>query len=257
MTSKRMTRAEMIRWLGDAISTETDKPFEEIDYGFVEEGGGRLDELMGKSAAMSEEEIVERIEKLKPDTTSAVRKKIGNRNLWKIVIAAAVVLCMSVTVLAVPAWRQAILTVLQFDVGESVMEDGITYINTGELKVYSDMDELIDTEKLGILSYKDSNNNLVITTIHHISDTLKTIITFNDPTINFYIEHSINVISDTIINNSEEFITPYFIAFIIDKSTASSVKYNAYFVHNNNLYNINCTNKTNLLSLLNSLYSGD
>lgn len=51
LTSNRMTRAEMIRWLGDAISTETEKPIEEIDCDFVDECACLLDELMGKSAS--------------------------------------------------------------------------------------------------------------------------------------------------------------------------------------------------------------
>ena len=34
-----MTRAEMIEWLGNAISAETEKPFEDIDYDFVDECG--------------------------------------------------------------------------------------------------------------------------------------------------------------------------------------------------------------------------
>lgn len=42
-----MTRAEMIEWLGNAISAETDKPFEDIDYDFVDECGQLLDELIG------------------------------------------------------------------------------------------------------------------------------------------------------------------------------------------------------------------
>ncbi len=256
MTSKRMTRAEMIRWLGDAISTETEKPFEEIDYDFVEECGCLLDELMGKSTAMSEEKIAERIEKLKPDTTSAVRKKIVNRKLWKIVIAAAVVLCMSVTVLAVPTWCQAILTVLQFNVGESVVEDGITYIHTGKLKKYADMDELITAEKLDILSYKNPDGELLITRITHMSDISRTIITFNDLSIDFTIEHNKNVISESIKNNSEKFNTPYWDGYIINKSGKTTSEYTSYFVYNNNTYNINCSNKDILISILNSLYPG-
>ena len=257
MTSKRMSRAEMIRWLGDAISTETEKPFEEIDYDFVEECGQLLDELMGKSAAMSEKEIADRMEKLKPDATSAVRKKIGGRKLWKIVITAAVVLCMSVTVLAVPAWRQAILTVLQFNVGESVVEDGITYIHTGKLKKYADMDELITAEKLNILSYKDPAGELLITRITHMSDISRTIITFNDLSIDFTIEHNKNVISESIKNNSEKFNTSYFDSYIMSVPDRGLPEYISYFVYNNNTYNINCFDKDTLIYVLNSLYPGD
>lgn len=257
MTSKRMTRAEMIRWLGDAISTETEKPFEEIDYDFVDECGCLLDELMGKSAAMSEKEIAERIEQLKPDTTSVVRKKNVSRKFWKIAVAAAIVLCMSVTVMAVPVWRQAILKVLQFNVGESINENGITYINAGELIVYSDMDELIATERLDILSYKDPDGELLITEISHISDISTTIISFNDPSINFSIEHDIDLISESIKNKSEKFSTSYFDSYIMNVVNKDVTEYISYFIFNNNTYNIKCLDKDTLISILNSLYPGE
>lgn len=255
MTSKRMTRAEMIRWLGDAISTETEKPFEEIDYDFVEECGQLLDELMGKSAAMSEEEIANRIEKLNPDTTYAVRKKIRGKKLWKIAVAAAVVLCMSMTVMAVPAWRQVVLTAIGLDVGKAVNENGITYTHTGEIKVYSDMDELIEAEKLDILSYRDTDNNLLITNIDYISDISRTIITFNDPTINFQIQHNVSIINDN--DTYEKITTSYFEAYIVEKFDRGATKYNSYFIYNNDTYSIYCSDKSQLLLILNSLYSGD
>ena len=47
MDSNKMTRAEMIEWLGNAISAETEKTFEDIDYDFVDECGQLLDELIG------------------------------------------------------------------------------------------------------------------------------------------------------------------------------------------------------------------
>lgn len=47
-----MTRAEMIEWLGNAISAETDKPFEDIDYDFVDECGQLLDELIGGNSVI-------------------------------------------------------------------------------------------------------------------------------------------------------------------------------------------------------------
>ena len=50
MTNERMTRAEMIRWLEDTISTESEKPFEEIDCDFVDECGQRLGRHRGVAA---------------------------------------------------------------------------------------------------------------------------------------------------------------------------------------------------------------
>lgn len=50
MFKNKMTRDEMIRWLGDAIRVETEKPFEDVDYDFVDECGKLLDTLMGTTA---------------------------------------------------------------------------------------------------------------------------------------------------------------------------------------------------------------
>lgn len=64
MYKNKMTRDEMIRWLGDAIRVETEKPFEEdVDYDFVDECGKLLDTLMG-TTALTEQEIREKVKKL-------------------------------------------------------------------------------------------------------------------------------------------------------------------------------------------------
>ena len=260
MTNERMTRAELIRWLGDAIRAETDKPFDEIDYEFVEECGCLLDELMGNSNTLSEEEITEKLAKLKPDTVSNVRKKVGiqHRKVWRVLIAAAVVLCLSITVMAVPSWRQAILTALRLDVGESVMEDEITYINLGNVSVYSTMDELITAEDLGILSFNDPDEVLKIIAVDYMNEISQTFITFNNPTINFLIRHNVDHVDEAIIETStEELSTPYFTAYIVYKHDTTTPECISYFIYKNNLYQINCSDRNTLISLLTYLYPGD
>ena len=200
MTSKRMTRAEMIQWLGDAIRTETEKPFDEIDYDFVDECGNLLDELMGESAALSESEIKERVAKLTAgvhDSDVSKGIKIKRKNLWKIAVAAAVVLCMGVTVFAVPALREIVISALQLDVGKSVENDGITYINGGTVNTYENIDLLISAENLDILSFEDSQGVLEIISIDYLEDADTTIISFNDPSIYFEIFHDVNLINDS------------------------------------------------------------
>jgi len=257
LTSQRMTRAEMIRWLGNAISTETEKPFEEIDYDFVEECGQLLDELMGKSAAMSEKEIADRMEKLKPGTISSVRKKTGCRKLWKIAVAAAVVLCMGVTVIAVPAWRHAVLTVLQLDVGESIVEDGITYTHGGKTTQYDDIDALIAAENLDILSFKDPDGKLRIQEIKHIDESSTTTFIFNETSINFEIQHNANYLADSIINTSSKESCANFDAYVFPKEISGTILYNAYIYYNNSTYLISTSSETTLYSIIQSLTVGD
>lgn len=257
MISKRMTRAEMIRWLGNAISTETEKPFDEIDYDFVDECGCLLDELMGKSDTMSEEEIADRSAKLKPETTSHVWKMIRHRNLRKIVIAAAVVLCMSVTVLAVPELRIKLMNALKLDVGESVEEDGVTFIHTGEPELYPNMNELISAENLNILSLEDLPDAININSIIYTENSSMTTITFNDPSINFVIFHNQNLIDAETKDNSEIFATDNFEAYLYKKDDFGTLNYNACFLYGNDTYIIRCTDEAILVSILNSITTGE
>ena len=240
MTSKRMTRAEMIQWLGDAIRTETEKPFDEIDYDFVDECGNLLDELMGESAALSESEIKERVAKLTAgvhDSDVSKGIKIKRRNLWKIAVAAAVVLCMGVTVFAVPALREIVISALQLDVGKSVENDGITYINGGTVNTYENIDLLISAENLDILSFEDSQGVLEIISIDYLEDADTTIISFNDPSVYFEILHNINYTVDSVVNNSEKYITTAgFSAYMFSNEISASRLYSAYIYYKNDTY---------------------
>lgn len=253
MTSFGRTRAELIRWLGDAIQAETEKPFDEIDYDFVEECSSLLDELMGKSAELTEEKIAEMIEKLNSNTVVSTPKKIGFRKLWTIGIAAALITCLCVTVMAIPAWRQAIFTALQIEVGESIEDEGIQYINGGKGKIYKDIDSLISSEKLDILSFEDQQGILKIRSIDYVANTPKTIITFNDPTIAFVIFHERNCLSETIKATSEVFTSPYFEAYLYSKEQSGKLFYNATIYVNNDSYLINSSSLETLYAILNSL----
>ena len=257
MTSKRMTRAEMIRWLGDAISTETEKPFEEIDYDFVEECGCLLDELMGKSTAMSEKEIADRMEKLMPDTTSTVQKKIGGRKLWKIVIAAAVVLCMSITVVAVSELRVILINVLQLDIGESIEDSGITYIYNGENKFFKNMDDLIAAENLDILSLDVLADHYKIDSISFTEDVSTTSILFNDRSISFFILHNQNLIDEFIVNNSELHIHDSIDVYFFSKQHNDIMNYVAYLCYKNDTYIITCSVESILHSIIDLILVGE
>jgi len=251
----RMTRAELIQWLGNAISTETSKPFEEINHEFVDECSRLLDELLGTSVQMPEDLLAKLTAKLDEADPPPVQKKIGffKRNLRKIVVAAAVILCMSVTVIAVPALRNILCDVLQMDVGDTIKDGGISYINAGKGTTYSDMNTLITGENLDILSFNDPNGILKIHTIKYIDGISKTIILFNDSTISFEIQHDVNIISDNIENMSEHFSTAYANIYFMKLEKETGIEYIAYFIYSNDTYLIQCTSEENIHSVLNAL----
>lgn len=257
LTNKRMTRTEMIKWLGDTISTETKKPFEDIDYDFVDECGRLLDELIDKSAAMSEDEIADIVENLKQKTTSTVWKKIKCGKLWKIAVVAAVVLCMSVTVFAIPELRVKLMNALQLDVGESIVENEITYIHSGETTYYTDIDSLISAENLDILAFEDPNGELIVTDIKYIAEISTTTISFNDPTVYIDISHNKNNITEAIINSSEKIALADFDVYILSKKLSDSILYNAYIFFENNTYVISCSSDSTVYTIINHLRKRD
>jgi len=253
----RMTRAELIQWLGNAISTETSKPFEEINHEFVDECSRLLDELLGTSVQMPEDLLAKLTAKLDEADPPPVQKKIGffKRNLRKIVVAAAVILCMSVTVIAVPALRNILCDVLQMDVGDSIKDGGISYINAGKGTTYSDMNTLIAEEKLDILSFEDPQKMLEIKSIKYINENTETYFIFKDSSISFIIYHDKNIISESIQNNAQHITLPYANAYILQKDISNAIAYYAYFIYHDDTYIISCTSQDTLSAILNALTS--
>lgn len=251
----RMTRAELIQWLGNAISTETSKPFEEINHEFVDECSRLLDELLGTSVQMPEDLLAKLTARLDEADSPPVQKKIGyfKRNLRKIAVAAAVILCMSVTVIAVPALRNILCDVLQMDVGDSIKDDGIMYIYKGKGSIYTDIDTLIFEENLNILSFHDPQGILKIQKIVYMEDASETDIVFDDPSINFMIRHDVNLIDDAIHNNSECFSMSYADIYFMQVERTAEIEYLAYFLYRNDTYIIKSTSDETLKTILNSL----
>lgn len=254
MISNRMTRAEMIQWLGDAIRTETEKPFDEIDHDFVDECSCLLVELMGNTAVMSEEEIAERMAKLNPDTVSVVPKKsrIKLKRMWKIAIAAAVVLCMGITVLAVPALRVALMTALKLDIGESVEADGITYTYAGVEQSYTSIEELLKSEDLDFLPPLLQSKTLKLEKILCIGETNTTVLCFNDASIIYEIWTDNTDISSYIANTTVYCFNGY-TTYVATINTSGSPKYYSYTQIENDIHNIVSDNLESIELLINSI----
>lgn len=138
----------MIRRLAEIIEKETSKDFEDMDYDLVAECGELLDRLMGKRRRLSEREIRKKINLIKARVDPELKKTLRRRKLMKILITAAAVMCMSVTVIAIPFTRNYILNALQLGNGESSESDGIVFMNNGVAKTYDTIDEFVKNEDL-------------------------------------------------------------------------------------------------------------
>ena len=237
MISNRMTRAELIRWLGDTIRTETAKPFDEIDYDLVDECGNLLDELMGTSAVLSEEEIAVRAANVLPESVAAVRTqpKIKLRRFWKIAVAAAVVLCMAVTVMAVPALRTMLISVLQLNLGESVEDGGITYINAGTQQRFATIEEVLENEDLSFVPPHIQSETLTLEKITLIDEVNTVYLSFSDPSISYEIWLD-NTDITPYTSNSTEYTLNEYTTYVVIQESSETKKYFAYTLIDNDIH---------------------
>ena len=253
MISNRMTRAEMIKWLGDAIRTETEKPFDDIDHDFVDECSCLLVELMGETAVMSEEEIAERMAKLNPGKVAPKKTGIKLKRIWKIAIAAAVILCMGITVMAVPALRTALMTALQLDVGESTEVEGITYTYNGVAQKYASIEELIENESLDFSPPIIQSQTLTLKEIMRAGESKTIILRFNDTSIS-YIIHLDNTDIASWIANAEDYDFNGYNVYIETKELSGVKKYCSYTLNDNDIHVIVANNLETIEALINSIH---
>ena len=236
MTNKRMTRAELIKWLGDTIRTETAKPFDDIDYDLVDECGNLLDELMDPAVVLSEEEVSEKAAKVLPGAVIGRKQTTGKlRRFWKIAVAAAVVLCLAVTVMAVPVWRQAILTALNLGVGESTDVDGITCVRNGVEQSYSSIDELLENEKLDFKPPMVDSENLELEKVLHYPETNTAVLCFDDASISYEIWLN-NTDIARYNENSQEYTFGNYSTYIITREYSGRHKFFSYTLVNDDIH---------------------
>lgn len=182
LAGNRMTRAEMIRWLSDAIRVETEKPFADIDCDFVDECGALLDALM-EETVLTEQEISTRVEKLKKKTAPAVHRSL--KRPLRVLIAAAVVLAMGIAAMAVPFTRQYIAAALRLGVGESAAVEGITCVYNGAEKTYPTAEAFLEGEGLHFSLPRAVADTYALQEIVYAGDTNIVVLQLADPSI-FY-----------------------------------------------------------------------
>ena len=215
-----------------------------------------MDELIGVNH-ITEEEAAKKVAWLKSESNKGEKKVLKPRRLVRVLVAAAIVMCMCVTVLAIPQLRVMILQALKLDVGETIYNGEISYIHLGKTIYYSSIDELISQNNLDILSFGTLPNGITVSSVIYIDNSDITIITFSDPTINFQISHNNSYISDSIKDNSEKYTTTLFDAYLFQIELNGSIEYYSYFCYHNSTYIINCKSQTTLMSILNELEEGE
>lgn len=257
MNEQMMSREELVIWLRDAIAYEAEKPEGEADYEFIDECMALLSELITDEYDLTPEQIANKARKITSShgTISVKKKPMKMKRLVAIAVAAAVLLCGTIAVFAAPALRQMVMSVLGLEVGESINDGGVTYINYGQGTTYSSIDELVEKENLNIMYPHDLPDGLEITKVIKLDDEDKILIVFNDTAVSMTIIFNINNASEHL--NPNEIIKYNDIEFFIQNRTENGIKqFDAYSFDSAQsiFYSIRCMDRIVLDNIIKTTY---
>lgn len=258
MTESFMTREELVIWLRDTISAETQKPEDQIDYEFVNECMALLSELITDKYNLSEEEIKAQARRITSSKkTEEVKKRpVKLKRMVIVAIAAAILLCGALTVLAIsPAFRDMVMAVLNLDVGDSIEHNGVTYINAGEGRVYSDISELVEKEGLNIMYPHELPDGVEITEVSYFEEENCIYLYFTDMLISMTIQFDVTSF-DEYINTEEVFVYNGISYYLHSRMYNNEFYYDIYILdyENSTIYSINSRNKPLIIELIKTIY---
>lgn len=157
MPKPMLDRQDMIRFLGDVIEGEMEKPEDKIDMDLIAECESYLAELLC-DIAISDEQMQQNIAKIKGKASRTAITSVRicwiphMRRIVAAVCAAVLLIGGSITAYAfVPAFRDIVHSILSLGKGSSIETSGVTFRYLGKTATYQTIDELIQNEGLDIL----------------------------------------------------------------------------------------------------------
>ena len=266
------TKEQQIAWLCQIIDREVEKPDDEIDYDLVMECSEFLNDLTFADKPYSDEEIEEKLKQLKGNLTKAEQKaqilsvpqtKKRCKPWLKAVAALAATFTVFFATFSVvaktqgygSAWEYVVTNarrIIGLDPGEKIQEDGITIINPSGTTTYASIEELMETENLGILYPTNLPDNLKIKEINQFykdTDNYTLIFVFAEPNNSIHVSNNGEIDIEKVENAEKVSIGG--INFYITK-TESGI-YHAIGLHNGFKYSFQSTEYEKIITMLNCL----
>lgn len=244
-----MTQEELLKWLAEAIHTETDKPENEIDWDFVEECENLMNALYGNTPYYTKEEAEKRIAQIigkEPET-----KKTGSKLNKKTIIAlilAATLFCTGLGVFAASPLKDMLLKAVDLNYGESFNDGPVTYVNGGRSIEYNSVEELLEKENLNIRFPKKLPDGVKIEIINYSPEDQSLNIVCNEPSITFIVE-KYNETELKFLNKLETSEINGYKVYFHERDNFIW----AYFLENDYVYIIRADSKENLILIINNI----
>lgn len=153
MSENEDYKSKMIGFLGDIIEGESGKSGSKANHDLIRDCGDILCDLIGKEAAVSDDEIEKRIGMITGRNNA--RHRAGRRTVRRAVsvILAAALLCVSVGAVCLidPKLRAGFTTAIGTGYGKPVNIDNYTFEVFGTTRIYGSAEELLKATGLDIM----------------------------------------------------------------------------------------------------------
>lgn len=248
--------------LCEIIRRETSKPDNEADEVLVDECEKTLLSL-SSSASFSEEELKEKLKKIvseeKKENDSQYNKRFRLIRRTVVVVACVALLFIGsvITVYAfVPSFQNFVREVLNIKIGNAVEIDGVTFINNGESKIYSTLDELLESEglnEMNIIFPKELPQEMMISKLQAVysESGVNIVVIFVDSGVSMNIEYGISIDLEDIIDSSEKVEINGMPSYI--RMSEYDGRYNSVTSYGTCVYYITADNKNKIITILKNM----
>lgn len=267
MKNKHKNNADAIKYLSALCEKEVQKPVEKMDCQLIASTVELLLKLQGKKVSLAEKEIEEKVRKI-PFTESSdnvkefkVNKNVRTKTTQKRILLIAAVIAILIAILSFVSvafeWnihdimKEKFGSVHRVPVGEEQIENGISFTNNGNNRIYKSIDEFTVEETPVNELLLPNNCSIKLITVCEIDNKNTITITFTDETL------SCTIVEDETLplylkqNKSEIFITNNLICYFENLEDVQLVQ--LHFQYNNTYYKFTGNDKQILLDLVENL----
>ncbi len=261
----KQDKLKLIHFLNFVCDYEASKPIEEMDEKLINACVKVLLELQDKHVKHSPEFIDEQVRKIfhkeetkitAPETVKTTKKVVSKKKIW--LVAACIAILVALFSIVSFSSERSVVDVLEdffgtyefIPFGKEVDVGEETFGKNGDTREYKAIEDVVKNEKIDLLFPEKIYKIKKIVSLPYNNETAITL-TFEEP--NFHIEIALNSdLSSEIKHYCNEIIKienkDYYLFPMDDVSQIQ-----AYFIHDNNLYTVTCSDRDLLIEILENM----
>jgi len=268
--NKNSDNQEFIKKLELLRDLEAEKPVEEMDVSLVMACVELILELRGETVNFTPEEVEEKVRKIpfveETTTLNTPPKSVKGRSTkvksHKILLIAAIISIL-IAIFAVSSiafdWnifdelKNRFGTVADVPINQELDANGITVVSRGDFFTYDSLEEALKSQHINILYpiKLPDDTTLEKLMLYQIDSINEIIFVFSNTNLSFSVSIQQSVPEWVLVDATEIMIIENLDCYIIDMNDVNVVQ--MFFEYKDNLYEINYTNKQELIEIIENL----